>query len=678
MSIQSLHSDLSIQNMSYIDLTYKWMTQHKFTEFHNVDLDSENSLLFGKPQGSKSAFTFGVALMCLLQQKSVIFIVRNYTQDVEHMKAKLDRFAKEHKKAMSEYGFTNTPSIGVVDAAKMSLEKKADGTFNVRDYDDVKEALHGRNMKMVIALANGVQLKAINMILDQIEKSQESQDKTRLVVLTDEADAVGYSKLKIPEPEKHKTIEYSILRSRCSQSFEISATVWDILAGNEGLTNSNIVYIRPPPTYKGIRDGVQFIELAYQIERYNPMRTCLFEEDPNLIQVYEELMETPIYKKDRYNCAIDHPIIVMHKTKWFIHHHQLFFDLFKTNAMYSKVWTVLMECDKGLYLYSDTLRGKTIRIDSVVINDPSLTGEFMFGKRIIIPQLLQWFIDNGGAERFPHIVIKSGGFSGRSRSYVSTDGTWHLTHQYYGGNTTIPAMIQAQRILHDRPDSIPLIEYAPKQTIQNLLKGDMMQDEQIERLLKMKDLKLYTHVQLGEEKWTVEKVPSARLCCANNINTFRIESEQKVKGEDGGWDIEYYTDALHDISRLENVEEDTESENESEGESSGDIDNEYKYTVIDADKFKKGTNVYEMIKHVELCIINDGMIGQKIPIDLINKKLQENVYWNSRTLDNIRGIIWTTVRKNKNLIRTNKELSNTLLYWNEGSTPYVKLNCDSK
>lgn len=675
MSIQGLHSDSSIQNMSYIDLTYKWMVHHKFTEFHNVDLESENSLLFGKPQGSKSAFTFGVALMCLLKQKSVIFIVRNYTQDVEHMKAKLDRFAKEHMKAMKEYGFTNTPSIGVVDAAKMSLEKKSDGKFIVKDYHDVKEALHGRNMKMVIALANGIQLKAINMILDQIDKEKESE-KCKLVVLTDEADAVGYSKLKIPEPEKHKTIEYGILRSRCTQSFEISATVWDILAGNEGLTNKNIVYIRPPPSYKGIRDGVQFIELAYPIERYNPMRTCLFEEDPNLIQVYEELMETPIYKKERYNCSIDHPVIVMHKTKWFIHHHQQFFDLFKTNAMYFKVWTVLMECDKGLYLYSDVLRGKTIKIDSVVVSDPSLTGEFMFGKRIIIPQLLQWFIDNGGAELFSHIVIKSGGFSGRSRSYVSTDGTWHLTHQYYGGNTTIPAMIQAQRILHDRPDSIPLIEYAPRDTIHSLLKGDMIQDEQIERLLKIKDLQLYTHVQLGEEKWTADKVPKAKLCCANNINTFRIESEQKIKGEDGGWDIEYYTDVLDDISRLDNVDRDTDDENETESENEGDED--YKYTVIESDKFKRGTNVHEMIKHIELCIINEGMINQKIPIDLINKKIQENEYWSDRSLDNIRGIIWTTVRKSKNLLRTNKELSNTLLYWNEGSIPYVKLNYTSK
>jgi len=180
----------------------------------------------------------------------------------------------------------------------------------------------------------------------------------------------------------------------------------------------------------------------------------------------------------------------------------------------------------------------------------------LFGKRIIIPQLMQWFIDNGGAKKFSHIVIKSGDFSGRSRSYVSTDGNWHLTHQYYGGGSSVPDMIQAQRLLHDRPDSIPLIEYAPSKVIDNIVKGDMMQDEQIERLIDLRitgHIEVLCHVQLGEEVWNKEKIPKASLCCGNVNKGFKIQKENRVKGEDGGWKVEKYNDILSNIENMVNV-----------------------------------------------------------------------------------------------------------------------------
>ena len=373
-------------------------------------------------------------------------------------------------------------------------------------------------------------------------------------MLTDEADAIAYSEVKEPAPQKHKAGEYVILRNKCRHTYEISATVWDILCGNQDLTNSNIIYIRPPPTYKGIRDGVQFIKLAHKIEKWTK-DTTIFDEDPNIVQVYEELMETPIFSKKRYNCAINHPVIVMHKTKSLIAHHKMFYDLFRTDKVYSIVWTVIMECDKGLYLYSNVLKTKTIEIGKVRISDTKGTGEFLFGKRIIIPQLLQWFIENGGAKKFSHIVIKSGDFSGRSRSYVSTDGNWHLTHQYYGGGSNVPDMIQAQRLLHDRPDSIPLIEYAPSKVIDNLVNGDMMQDEQIERLidLRVTGNEVLTHIQVADEVWSKKKVPKTSLCCGNVNKGFKIQKKNRIEGDDGGWAIEKYNDVLYVVNTLVNL-----------------------------------------------------------------------------------------------------------------------------
>jgi hypothetical protein len=553
----------------YTKTTHRWLNE-KFPDFCKVNFDDTTCLLTGKPQAGKSGFSFGVALMHLLMGKPVIFIVRNFTQDAEHMKAKLIRFAKEHTKQMNKY--SSKPinrTIGVVDAVQMSLVKdEKNDIFSVTGYQEIKEALKGKNMNMVIALANGSQLKCINMVLDKLE--EEGTNNENLVMLTDEADAVAYSEIKDPSPLKHKAAEYLILRQRCKQTYEISATVWDILRGNEDLTNTNIIYIRPPTSYKGIRNGVQFIELSHKIEKWTENKS-LFEEDPNMMQVYEELMETPIFNCKRYNLAIEHPVIVMHKTKTLIKHHKAFYELFSTSQMYRNIWTVMMECDKGLYLYSNVLKNKTIKIGKVKFVDRKVTGEFFFGKRIIIPQLMQWFIDNGGAKKFSHIVIKSGDFSGRSRSYVSTDGNWHLTHQYYRGGSSVPDMIQAQRLLHDRPDSIPLIEYAPSKVINNIVKGDMMQDEQIERLIDLRitgNIEVLCHIQLGDEIWNKEKVPKASLCCGNVNKGFKIQKKNRVKGKDGGWDVGMYNEILANIDNMVNVEVESDKTDSDLGETS--------------------------------------------------------------------------------------------------------------
>ena len=535
---------------TYTQNTYNWLIE-KFPDFCKVNFKDTTCLLTGKPQAGKSGFSFGVALIHLLLGKPVIFIVRNFTQDAEHIKAKLVRFAKEHTKQMNKYTHKSIDrTIGIVDAVQMSLIKQKNGIFSLTGEKEVKEALKGKSMNMIIALANGSQLKCINMVLDQL-----GDINSNIVMLTDEADSIAYSEIKDPSPLKHKAAEYVTLKKRCSQTYEISATVWDILKGNEDLTNTNIIYIRPPINYKGIRNGVQFIELAHKIEKWTENKS-LFEEDPNMMQVYEELTETPIFNSKRYNLEIDHPVIVMHKTKTLIKHHKMFYELFRTSKMYSNIWTVMMECDKGLYLYSKVLINNTIEIGKIKFIDTKGTGEFLFGKRIIIPELLQWFIENGGAKVFSHIVIKSGDFSGRSRSYVSTDGNWHLTHQYYTGCSSVPDMIQAQRLLHDRPDSIPLVEYAPSKVIENIVKGDIMQDEQIERLIDLRitcNVEVFTHNQVKEEVWSKEKIPKASLCCGNVNKGFKIQKDQRVNGEDGGWALDRYKKILANIETMENV-----------------------------------------------------------------------------------------------------------------------------
>ena len=638
----------------YIQHTYDWLCE-KFPDFHKVNLNDDSCLLTGKPQAGKSGFSFGIALIHLLLERPVVFVVRNFTQDVEHMKAKLTRFALEHKKQMAKYSYpmSSSRTIGVVDAVKMSLINTEKDVFCVKNFEEVKEALKGQNMKIVIALGNGAQLKCINIVLDKLGEYNKN-----LIMLTDEADSVAYSELKNPAPQKHKASEYNILKERCYNTYEISATVWDILIGNESLTNTNIVCIRPPSTYKGIRDGVQFIQLAHKIGKWTE-KISLYDEDPNLVQVYEDLMETCIFSPKRYNCLIHHPIIILHKTRSLVKHHKMFYELFRTDKVYSKVWTVLMECNTGLYVYSNSLKNKTIHIGRERITDSKGTGEFLFGKRVIIPQLLQWFIDNGGAKRFSHIVIKSGDFSGRSRSYVSTDGNWHLTHQYYTGSSSVPDMIQAQRILHDRPDSIPLIEYAPSKVIDNIVKGDMIQDEQIERLTDL-SYKIKTHVRVRDELWNKDKVPKASLCCGNVNKSFKT---QKIKGNDGGWEVNKYNEMLEGINTLVNLGL-TESLEQR---------HKYKYIIVDQNKFKPDTKIYKLIEDVEKIIIDDKLYNKDIPVTWINEKLRETKY-QLETNDNLHGALWNIIQTSNKLESSSEKLNKTLVCWKHDRKLYVCLN----
>ena len=77
------------------------------------------------------------------------------------------------------------------------------------------------------------------------------------------------------------------------------------------------------------------------------------------------------------------------------------------------------------------------------INGVSATRSEFF--KADIADVLQYFKDNGGVEKFPRILIIAGELAGRCISYVSRDYVWHLTDMYYNpaATTSIPEMIQS-------------------------------------------------------------------------------------------------------------------------------------------------------------------------------------------------------------------------------------------
>jgi len=545
---------------NYTKLTYTWLCD-KFPGFHKVK-DLESALLCGKPQSGKSAFTFACALMDILRGKAVVFAIRNSEGDLIQMSSKVKRFAAQHVEEMKKYGFKITPTIEMVEAQAISSSRGEEEKSIMKGHERVVDAMVGPMKKLVAVMSNGHQLQYMNRLI-----KDHMYEDAPLVLLTDEADAIGYSEILNPEhPQYHTSLEYSLLTERATQCIEITATMFDVLLGNTRLTNRGIIVVQPTHYYKGIRTGVQFEALEHEVSKWTKTGDEGIFCDANLFPVYNFIGQEPVFRRGRYGTRVDHPVIILHKTRREQAHHDAFFHSFSTDDDTKTVWTVIREDGRGFKIYSDVLRNCSVEIGGESATDSKGDGVFEFkSKQIGIQKVLQYFYDNGGARKFGHIVIKAGDVAGRSRSYVSVNGEWHLTHMYYvpSKNASIPTLIQGCRLNHNRPDTVPLLMYSPEKTILNLQKGDLLQDEQIERLIHNQSWR--TARSMKEAVWNKKKVPSVKMYHSKLNSWYKTA---KVK-DDGGWAMKVYTDEHDKVGSIKEMIYGPEEVEEEEDEKVG-------------------------------------------------------------------------------------------------------------
>lgn len=611
---------------TYTEDTYMWLCS-QFPDFYTVDFDANQTLIAGKPQAGKSEFTFGLALMLSLRGMTPLMILRNFSKDAVQMASKLDRFSQRHKEFMIRKGWP-----------EKEVETKA--ISSVLAVDDLRDLSAGiQNRKLVFVLYNGYQLNLMNILCERIAYG----------LLVDEADAVGYGEIKEGDtrPRYHASWEYQCLMDGCRKIFEISATVFDILWGNTNIETNNIVVIRPPETYKGIRNGVQFVALEHKINAWR-RDGDLDDSDPNMFAVYGDLSRLPIYMGARYNCVGTHPIIMLHKSYIWQAHHDEFMKSFREHPEFADTWTIIIEDSRAFQIYSPHLKRKQITLDGEIQRDKLGNGYYKFlNPNLDIQMVLQWFKQNGGAEIFSHIIVKTGHQAGRSRSYVSLDGGWHLTHEYLApsrANRNTADLIQAVRLCHNRPDSIPLTLYTPEAVAVAIQKADMLQDEQLERLRHI-NAGIQAWEYMMEDIWAQDKIPRYRVCRSKNHRDFKLKV---TDGDDGGWNTANYVSAL---------------EQQKEG----------KYILIEQEKFTKGTIVWKLVGDMESLLIQNCRIAEDVPVTWVNQKLRELPHWSDKTEDGIHGALWTSIRKNKGLTHSHTKPSGQLVFWKTGQMGYVKL-----
>jgi hypothetical protein len=101
-----------------------------------------------------------------------------------------------------------------------------------------------------------------------------------------------------------------------------------------------------------------------------------------------------------------------------------------------------------------------------------------------LPFILQYLKTNGGARRFPRIIIIAYKLVGRGINIVSADFGWHLTHMFYrpSPTTDVTTMIQSMRLCGIYKDNIPLDCYITKRHYEDMYKGYMLQEDIFQRL----------------------------------------------------------------------------------------------------------------------------------------------------------------------------------------------------
>ena len=150
--------------------------------------------------------------------KPCIFVVRNYVKDAIHMMEKAKRFSE----MLIKNGMNPFESVYAGDmSCKWNINDEGDKyVSSVSNSLDIENALFSNKKKMVITLANVHQLAALNFILNK-------NTIGKLMVFIDEADAIAYGLQDIPT-----NIEFGKLVEISTQKFEITATPWDNLIGN--------------------------------------------------------------------------------------------------------------------------------------------------------------------------------------------------------------------------------------------------------------------------------------------------------------------------------------------------------------------------------------------------------------------------------------------------------------
>lgn len=602
----------------------------KFTTFH-IDsiLKKGVCIVYAGPQAGKSSFIKTRAVYSLLEGYSVFIILRNLKGDLNQLENHIQEMNGIIKAHLDAYGIVERPfEITVIKGEKLTSEKNK---------ELLTHSLQGKYPRIFLCLGNEAQLQRLVI-------ATENATDFKYVMFIDECDYVDYGK-NITGEFCSTAQKLSILKKHAYQTFAVTATPLDCIFSEAELKSMNCFNLKPKEGYRGFAD-FQVNFLSQQPEVYALNQEASFEDilsnDLNLAPFLETICNNEPETGPKYNELV--PTICLIKNTRFISNQVNLAKGINTRFP-SQFVTVVYNGSGSLIYYNDMPNEIQIKNQTVT------KGEFT---EVDIADVLQYFYDNGGATKFPRIIIIAGDLAGRSISYVNRNHKWHTTDMYYipSQSATIPDMIQsAGRLCGVNQGLGHLILHTTKKVADALYNGYHFTDEVILRamvapILEGSDTEESLGNRILKVKMNKKKLPVNRTLTSKvklNKGSFNL-----VNGDDDGLSLNSYK-YKEIISQVVTIARER-NERETQASLTREIpqDEFYRLTQTMFLKWSKGDNkisnfmrgldpekIYtktELQEYMKNCNINTifllikNKIGKSNGYGMIMKKLDNNRY----------------------------------------------------
>jgi len=463
------------------------------------NLETTYILIKGAVQSGKSEIIHALVLyLTIRHQHNVTIILRNYTGDYDQMDRGLVRFIELFQNFLIQKAIEDTetllPHIFYIGDI---IRSKVDGKMSHHEslcHDLV------RGGSITLSLANTDQMIKMNECWDIVE--QENADLNKMSVIIDEADQLMHA-----EGEKF-TPQLDQFLSNAKNIIGISATHYECLHDQKNRFSTDNVYIlTPPPNYKGISDvQFQYIEpIDSKMKSGNPSKFLEWDKELNNF-----LLKNGDHQPFSIHNSEKHPMLTLIKhERTTTNQHKMLEEISK-HPEFGKQYTCIVYNGTEVILYSHRLMHEKIVLPICrkrEIANKSKDGKHVFASTSI-GYVLQYLKNNGGAEKYPRILIIAHNLVGRGINVVSNDFKWHLTHMYYRPSSTSNAstLIQSMRIFGIYNDSIPLVCVLEKKVYDDLYRAYMLHEDMFSKLSKTEDEKPISEWLKCQHVY-IEKVP---------------------------------------------------------------------------------------------------------------------------------------------------------------------------
>jgi hypothetical protein len=307
-------------------------------------------------------------------------------------------------------------------------------------------------------------------------KYKEWEEKSFTMFL-DEADL-----LDTGDSERTRIIDS--LKNKSQGYFLVSATVLDCI-GKDPILPENVIFINKHPQYKGLECFDYYIEIDPDTEYIGKADGDFFLADKSLHPFCEYYKALP--PTETYGCAIiPHMCLINYS-----HLKKPMMKALETiREKYPNIFTMVQTADGITWSHRGSIP---------IVDTKSSLSEFIQGLK--------------NRKMFSNIIIIAGDLASRGMSYVSSDYTWHLTHNRVIGPDTrvLTEWIQAVcRLAGIYNDCLPLKLCLKKEDKIKIRKAHFIQEELLLNLSKHNNDKTFCKELIEKMPMFKDKIPSLR------------------------------------------------------------------------------------------------------------------------------------------------------------------------